>query len=206
MNQKRKYDVPDCSFHSRAYHKYFQGYVERIDPESGKIRRIYAGEYYRSELSDRQLARRKLLSCLLLLAALALWASLSLSGLPGINSRLTSFFIALSLFSLLFTVIYTFFFCTAPREMTIYKYKESSVYFRRMAFTASATLAGAGLAELIYVFRSWAPGAFGASIGYFAAAAFLGTLFYLEHQNNYLHLPNPNESAMDDNDSSEITL
>lgn len=70
--------------YNRAYHRYFEGYVEQeiCDPATGrrKIRRVYAGPYYRHNLTDR--AWVKLKAGYLLLTVWAT-ACLLMQGLSG---------------------------------------------------------------------------------------------------------------------------
>lgn len=197
------------SFHSRAYRKHFEGYTERRNPLSGAIERVYTAKYYKSGLSDRALKGRKCLYAGLFLFTAALWLAVSVSGLPGTMVKYVSIFTALALFPLFLTAVSVASFCAAARKMTICQYQDSSVRLKWSALAAGIVLVLTGLAELIFVILNreaflWQE--FLGVAGFFAAAAMMFTLFWLEHTTDYLLIPNENSVLSDDEDAAEIDV
>ncbi len=63
-------------YHSRSYHRYFEGYTEKeIVNEKGKqeIVRVYTGNYYTAELPEKERRRSRRMTVFLFIAATALY-------------------------------------------------------------------------------------------------------------------------------------
>lgn len=124
--------------HSRSYHRYFENYVEREVPtENGgyRIERVYVGHYYKVSLTDEKLRRQKFLFAILFVfSAAGYLAGALLSGVSAVS------FVAVATMPPLICVLFLgtaiFYRLTAPREMEIRSYRDSSENLLRgsMAF------------------------------------------------------------------------
>ena len=142
-------------WHSRAYHRFFEGYKEQeVVDERGKvhIQRIYCGVWYERELSRGQNLRQNL--CYLLLWLLALAASLFLAS-RNYPINLTWYGALVQLLSLIgMAWVFGGFFrsWTSPRRMTIADYKGSSMAIRRGSLLCVAVLALSAALALVHSF------------------------------------------------------
>ena len=178
--------MPDKK-HSRAYHRYFEDYAERQTmDESGRlaIERVYVGRYYRVNLSGRALRRQKVL---FLLSGVTL--QVSAVGLAAIATMA-------ALLSLLWLAVPVFHRLTAPREMEVRTWRESSASLRHAGAGAAVCLfacAGASLAAAFLV-----PGysrletALGV-LPYVLSGAFSLGIHILERRTDYEVLPPKNQ-------------
>jgi uncharacterized integral membrane protein len=115
--------------HSKHYHKYFDGYMEkRIETPKGKkrIERIYVEDYHKHMLSDKQWVALKVTYVAMLLVGLI---SFCCGSSMDVESNMTwyvslpSFFVIFSMFLLIiFIVPYVF----APRLMTNWEYASTT--------------------------------------------------------------------------------
>ena len=189
--------MPDKK-HSRAYHRYFEDYAERQTmDESGRlaIERVYVGRYYRVNLSGRALRRQKVLFLLLYLGAAALFL------LSGVTLQVSAVGLAAiatmaALLSLLWLAVPVFHRLTAPREMEVRTWRESSASLRHAGAGAAVCLfacAGASLAAAFLV-----PGysrletALGV-LPYVLSGAFSLGIHILERRTDYEVLPPKNQ-------------
>lgn len=148
MNQRlrRRTDLDkgllDRGWHSKAYHRHFEGYAEvETTNEKGKtvIERVYVGEYYRLELpKNKRIGLRLLYAALIALTAVLFWFAASrpvganMTWYLAIAQMLGVCLIGLLLVNLLSH-------CTAPRDMTVGDWKSSSKKLQRNAkYTALA--------------------------------------------------------------------
>lgn len=116
------------SFHSRAYHRYFEGYEEREQcNESGgiTIRRFYTGMYYKQDISDKHRAGTRILFALAYLLSVTLFLY-SATRPVACNA---AWYVAIpsvgSLVFLVLTGVYLFFNLTSPRQMQIRSFRDS---------------------------------------------------------------------------------
>lgn len=130
-------------WHSRAYHRHFEGYAE-VESTNEKnrtvIRRVYVGSYYRLDLPRRKRVLLRLTYLgLLLLTGIAF--GFAASRPVGAN-RTWYLAIAqmLTLWGLGAVAISLLAHCTAPREMTIGDWKASSKKLRRNALCSALLL------------------------------------------------------------------
>ena len=121
-------DLNAHGWHSRAYHRHFEGYteIERIDERGhARIERVYAGVRYTPDIPPRRLTGLKLLYVLLWLSACA---AAILAGTREIAAN-HRWFVALVQFllfgGLLWEAVGLFNFLTAPRSRTVGDYKSS---------------------------------------------------------------------------------
>jgi len=139
--------------HSRSYHRYFEGFAERVVMEPGgkpKIERVYVGEYYRSPFIGREKIIRKILYSALYIAAVALYGvsstrhtAVNMSGWQIIPVGLTFPLLLFMLFPLYYNI-------TAPGEMMVRQYRDASELLRRASLAAAAGLALSAVAAFIF--------------------------------------------------------
>ena len=114
--------------HSRSYHRYFENYVEKevLKPGGGvTIQRVYVGQYYRVDLTDKALRRQQIQFLLLYIVCLAgylagaLQARVSAVSLVAVSTMLP-------LIAVVFFGVAIFYRLSVPREMEIRSYRDSS--------------------------------------------------------------------------------
>lgn len=167
-------------WHSRAYHRHFEGYAEVEDAnEKGKtiIRRVYVGNYYRLDLSQK---KRVLLRLAYLGLLLLIGSSFGLAASRPVGANSTWYLAIaqmLTLCSLGATAISLLAHCTAPREMTIGDWKASSKKLRRNALLSALLLELTAFLTggyLLFTRENWAVHLL--CIGLYAAAGLLAVL------------------------------
>lgn len=139
-------------WHSRSYHKYFEGYSEHYQlDEKGrrKICRVYTGPLYRPQLSQKR--RRALL--LIRFVLFAAGAALFLIGAfqPAVCNLTfySAIFQALSVLPVFWSFLGIWAHLSAPGDLKIGEYKRSAVRLRKAsAVSAAFLLAGAAAAML----------------------------------------------------------
>ena len=110
-----------ASFHSRGYHRYFEGYSEQTFTDArGKkhIKRVYTGVYHRAQISDAKLSWTKRTYFLLLILS-ALVCLFAVSRPSGSNACwYVAVFAALSVLGFLWLLYALVCYATAGRDMT----------------------------------------------------------------------------------------
>lgn len=150
----KKPDGKTLDFHSRKYHSYFEGYteVQKVLPNGKtKIEHVYTDTYRIQDLSDRQRIGLRAAYILLFAAAVALFVA---GALESVGSNTTVYVTAAEVVSLvgLFWILCTLVnYLTAPRKLTIYEYRTTSVSIRRSAVTAAAGLFAAFFLTVVYL-------------------------------------------------------
>lgn len=142
MNQRlrRRTDLDkgllDKGWHSKAYHRHFEGYAEvETTNEKGKtvIERVYVGDYYRLDLpKKKRILLRAGYGALIILAALLFWFAAS----RPVGANMTWYLaiaqmVGVCLIGLLCVNLLSH--CIAPRDMTIGDWKSSSEKLQRNA-------------------------------------------------------------------------
>jgi archaellum biogenesis protein FlaJ (TadC family) len=150
-SENRRKNTP----HSKAYHRFFEGYSEVTVPKAeGKgtrIERIYTGDYYRQDLTNLQRILIRLLYVTLFLCAAYLYISSAIVPL-AINS--TWYLVlpqAVSLPFLFWIIIAFFYYLPAKRDMVIADYRRSSLSLQKATRGAAIALGITALATLIYI-------------------------------------------------------
>lgn len=116
-------------YHSRAYHRYFEGFAERKyydEKEKMRIDRVYVGNYYRRNVSDKH---HKILRIQYVVMYILSLAAFLFAGTRGteLNTVIYVYIpVTLSLLAMLCLLIPLFYNLTAPREMIIRTYRDSS--------------------------------------------------------------------------------
>ena len=148
MNQRlrRRTDLDkgllDRGWHSKAYHRHFEGYTELEETdEKGKItiKRVYVGDYYRLDLpKNKRVGLRFAYAGLIALTA----ALFGFAASRPVGANMTWYIaiaqmVTVCLLGLLCVNLLSH--CTAPRDMTVGDWKSSSKKLQRNAkYTALA--------------------------------------------------------------------
>lgn len=185
-------------YHSASYHRYFEDYaeIESVKPDGKRrIERIYIGEYYMQELSDRQRILRKVLYAVLYIAACALFIH---AGTQNHEANLT-WWVAVPetlSFMALFWLLLPMFFCmTAPQKMVIRTYRDSSENLIRISLVAAILLGVTALTAFGYTFIAVQGSLLIALLcfgEYFIASVIMFCLWRLEKKLPYATLPAQN--------------
>lgn len=186
------------NWHSRAYHHEFDGWVERPETdEKGRlrIRRVYAGEYYKAALSDTRWKLRRLWYLLALLASAALFI---LSAVGG-GAQLAAWAV-LPQVAAVFGYIFLFWFWMlrlfVPRVMTKGQRRSCARNLRFAALIAAVSLALCALGMLIaaVVLRGeWA--ALWSVGGFVLSGAAVFAVFRAEDRTDYEWIRNENRDT-----------
>lgn len=142
MNQRlrRRTDLDkgllDRGWHSKAYHRHFEGYAEvETTNENGKtvIERVYVGDYYRLDLPKKKriLLRLSYAGLIGLIAALFGFAASRPVGANMTWYLAVAQMVGVCLIGLLGVNLLSH--TTAPRDMTVGDWKSASVKFQRNA-------------------------------------------------------------------------
>lgn len=130
-------------WHSKAYHRHFEGYAE-VEDTNGKgrtiIRRVYVGKYYRLELPKK---KRILLRLTYLELLLLMGGGFGLAASRPVGANSTWYLAIAQMLTLCFlgaTAISLLAHCTAPREMTVGDWKAASQNLRRNALISAVLL------------------------------------------------------------------
>lgn len=185
-------------YHSGAYHRYFEGFAERKyydEKENMHIERVYVGNYYRRKISDRQHKTLKIQYAVLYLLAMAAFLFAGTRG-TQLNAVVYVYVpVILSLVAMLYLIFPLFYNLTAPREMIIRTYRDSSEKLIHVSLSAAVLQTASALATVIGMV--WVPGQAGLkqslSIGGFlVSAVLLLWLWQTERHLEYETLPPKN--------------
>ena len=141
-----------ASFHSKGYHRYFQGYSEYTytDKKGHKrIGRIYTGVYHTAQLTDSQRKWRKLTYMLLVCFSSILFLAGVLMPVKANSFRPIGIAQALCLALLFWSACSVLNYVTSSKDLTIYEYGYVSKMCRAVR-TASGMLACTSIAVLLY--------------------------------------------------------
>lgn len=186
-------------YHSGAYHRYFEGYAERKyydEKENMHIERVYIGNYYRRNISDKRHKALKLQYGVMYVLALAafLFAGTRDTQLNGVIYVYIPVILSLvAMLCLIFPLFYNF---TAPREMIIRTYRDSSEKLKFVSACAAVLQVISAVATIFGMF--YVPGQLGLQqflsiAGFLVSALLLLWLCQTERCLEYEELPPRNE-------------
>lgn len=191
-------------WHSKAYHRYFEGYSEITVPKSNgkgtRIQRIYTGNYYRQELSKGQRIVLRILYIALFLGIAYLFVSSAILPLasnttwyvvlPQAASIPVIFWIAIALFSYL----------PARRDMTIHEFRSSSLSLQKAALGSAVSLGITSITALIFMILEQSNESFGillCVVKYLVGGSMALIINRIEGKVNYLYIPSQNSHPAD---------
>jgi hypothetical protein len=192
------------TWHSKAYHRFFEGYSEITVPEpNGKgyrIQRIYTGNYYRQDLMKGRRILLRVLYVALFLGAVYLFVSNAILPLASNSTWYVVLTQAASIPFLFWTLIALFSYLPAERDMTINTYRSSSSSLKRATFGSAISLGVLALATLAFMFLNPQD----RSLGQLLCGGLLTILINrIESKVNYLIVPSQNKLPLDNNLQAE---
>lgn len=141
-------------YHSRFYHRFFEGYTEKEMPdEKGnmKINRVYTGEYYYPVLTKEEYRAHKALNVTAYLTAVF---SYVLSGIQRVPLN-TVWYLALLQSGVLVSLIWflwpLYYSVTQKGKMTVSIYKDASLRLKYVSLGSACLLTGIVLLSCIYI-------------------------------------------------------
>lgn len=144
------------SYHSRAYHRFFEDYEEVVEPgKNGRgkhIRRFYTGFYYVPQMTDKRLVGQKVLYVFLYLLGFALFLTSAAAPVTGNTVWYVAIAIAIVFLVLLALLRSLIHYTAAKKRMTVGEYKESSVALQKNALGATVCLVAMALVKAVYTF------------------------------------------------------
>jgi hypothetical protein len=154
--QKNEKQGKRGTWHSKSYHRFFEGYSEVSIPRpNGKgtiIQRIYTGNYYRQNITDRQRILIRILFIILYGCITFLFISSAIT--PSlVNSTwyvVLPEAVCLVFLSWILITFYSYFQLT--RDLTIEGYRSSSGALLKASLGASISLGLTALATLVFIF------------------------------------------------------
>ena len=208
MNQRlrRRTDLDkgllDKGWHSKAYHRHFEGYTEvETTNDKGKtvIQRVYVGDYYRLDLpKNKRIQLRLSYAGLIALTATLFWFAAS----RPVGANMTWYLaiaqmLGVCLIGLMGVNLLSH--CTAPRDMTVGDWKSSSGKLKRNAkHTALSMELMAFLTGLHLLLNGENWGIHLLCIGLYAVAGLVAVLINrLESNAPYLKFPSTEEAPVD---------
>lgn len=187
------------SWHSRAYHRDFDGWVEvpELD-ERGRtrIRRIYTGAYYKAALTDRAWKLRRVWYILLILASAVLFGRAAVSGAAGNTVRWAVLPQVVSVFCYIFLIWFWVLRLFVPRVMTKGQRRECARNLRLAALIGTIALALSAVCALVAAILTHG----GVSEllpagGFLLAAGCVFAVFWMEDRTDYDWIKNENAEA-----------
>ncbi len=208
MNQRlrRRTDLDkgllDKGWHSKAYHRHFEGYTEvETTDDKGKtvIHRVYVGDYYRLDLrKNKRIGLRFVYGGLVALIAVLFWFAAS----RPVGANMTWYLaiaqmLGVGLIGLMGVNLLSH--CTAPRDMTVGDWKSSSGKLKRNAkYTALVMELMAFLTGLHLLLNGEDWGIHLLCIGLYAVAGLIAVVINrLEVNAPYLKFPSTEEMPID---------
>lgn len=187
------------SWHSRAYHRDFDGWVEvpELDDKGRtRIRRIYTGAYYKAALTDKAWKLRRVWYILLILASAALFGLSAMRGTAANTVRWAVLPQVVSVFCYIFLLWFWVLRLFVPRIMTKGQRRECARNLRLAALIGSIALSLSALCAVICVlFLHGAAAGFWTAGGFLLAAGCAFAVFWMEDHTDYEWIKNENAEA-----------
>lgn len=193
------YDKNASVNRSGFYHAYWRGWTEvRVD-RIGKpygIERVYTAPWIRQDLSTRNYVLVRILYGLLIALSIALFA-FAMTRRVGSNSCWYVALFGMPSAIIMFAVVWMFVsYAKAPRKMTLYEHKSTSVYLKRICLVFSIGLAATALSTVVYTILNLNDAPWHQLLNVLLdllAAGSAFTVFMLERKMKYVDIPNTNK-------------
>ena len=189
--------------YNRSYHRFFEGYVEKdvLDPTTGRmhIERVYAGDYYRHKLEDKEWKQLKVKYAVMYGIALVCFFVAGLS--KNTNVWYTTIPVVLVLFGLLWLGFYVVSYICAARKLVIRQYRDREI-LQATAMGSAIAFGLAAISQILWMFLHsylYGYGVF-SIITDIAAAVLLYRLYKKEHEMDYIKVTNQTKVASDSYD------
>lgn len=205
--QKDSQQRKDGFWHSKAYHRFFEGYSEVTVPNpKGKgtiIQRIYSGNYYRQDLTKSKRILLRVLYVLLFLGAAYLFISSAVSPLPSNSIRYVTVTQAISLTLLVWILIVFLTYLPAGWDMTIHGYRTTSLALLKASLFSTFSLGAVALATMVFIIFS-RPNEVQAELTctakYLVAGILVFSIYLIEKKVSYLIIPSQNSLPVESNE------
>lgn len=195
-------------WHSKAYHRFFEGYSEiKIPNPNGRgfiIQRVYTGNYYRQDLTTHQQILLRGLYVALFLGIAYLFVSSA--SLP-LTSNSTWYVVLSQVVSVpcLFWIVVTFFsYLPVQKDVTIDGYRSSSLALQKATLGSAISLGISAVAMLIFILLNPSDKPLLeiiCAVKYLAGGLIALSSNRIEKKVKYLVIPSPNIPPVD---ASEI--
>jgi len=153
--QKNGFHGKSGFWHSKAYHRFFEGYAEvNIPTKNGKgaqIKRIYIGDYYRQELTKSRRVVFRILFAVLFLFITYLFIS---SAIIPLKSNTTWYVVLPQAGSILFLAWAFIALCSylpSGRDLTIDGYRSSSLALKKATLGVAIGLGLSAIVTLVFM-------------------------------------------------------
>ena len=188
------------TWHSKAYHRFFEGYSEvtvpNPDGKGTRIQRIYTGNYYRQDLTKGQRILLRGLYVVLFLCIAYLFVS---NAVLPLASNFTWYVVLTQVVSIpfLFWILIAFFsYLPAGGDTTIADYRSSSLSLQKAALGSAICLGITALATLIFILlhpTDQSPVGLLCAVKYIAGGLLALAMNRVEKKVNYLIIPSQNK-------------
>ena len=142
-------------WHSKAYHRFFEGYTEfRVPNPNGKgytIQRVYTGNYYRQDLTKSQRVLLRLMYVVLFLCIVYFFVSSAILPVLSNSTWYVALTQAVSIVFLFWTVIAFISYLPAGQDMTINAYRSSSLALHTATLGSAVSLVVVALATIFFI-------------------------------------------------------
>ena len=186
--------------HSKAYHRFFEGYTEisvpAADGKGTRIQRIYTGNYYRQDLTPSQRLLLRALYVALFLGAVYLFVSSASLPLASNSTWYVALPQAVTVPFLFWILIAFSAYLPAGRDLTIDEHRRSSVALQRATLGAAAGLGLVALVTLVFMFLHLSGQTLAellCAAKYLAGGLLALSMNQTEKKVTYLIIPSPNK-------------
>ena len=183
--------------HSKAYHRHFEGYSEITVPKPNgqgtRIQRIYTGDYFRQDLTERQRILIRVLYVALFLCVAFMYVSSAILPLTINSTWYVVLPQAVSLPFLFWILIAFFSYLPAERDMKIADYRGSSLYLLKATMGSAICLGMTALATLVFIVlnpSAESPREMLCAGQYIVAGLIALAMHRIERKVSYLTIPN----------------
>jgi archaellum biogenesis protein FlaJ (TadC family) len=192
------------AWHSKAYHRFFEGYSEitvpKPDGKGYRIQRIYTGNYYRQDLTNGQRLLLRGLYVALFLGIAYLFVSNAVLPLASNSTWYVILTQVVSIPFLFWILIAFFFYLPAGRDMTVADYRSSSLALKKAALGSAISLGIIALATLVFMLLNLSDEPLLellCAVKYLAGGLMALSMNWIERKMNYLIIPSPNKPSVD---------
>ena len=182
-------EASDRNWHSRYYHDQFADYEEVTEPgkngKSAKIKRMYAGQYYQAQVTDRQWRLYRIVYVLLSLCSFGLFALAATRPFPvnAVRYMILPQVAALCVYLLLGWFLLGRMF--AGRTLRKRSYNESSRNVRSLALVAAIALGIGACMSVIHCAVYRVPTELLEALAFGVCAGLMATVWRLESRIDY---------------------
>lgn len=198
-NKSDIYDKNAGVNRSGFYHSYWRGWTEVRVNRIGKpysIERVYTAPWIQQDLSTRDYVLVRILYGFLIALSIALFA-LAMTQRVGSNFCWYVALFGMPSTILFFAVLWIFVgYAKAPRKMTLYEHKSTSVYLKRICLAFFIGLCATALATVLYALLNPGDEPLKQLLNVLLdllAAGCVFTVFLLEKKMKYIDIPNTNK-------------